>query len=422
LLFKNLERSGIFAKIMRAVSLDAVSANETGGLIFGAAAEMIAEAEKYSMAGDLWEFFFALAIAGDENPVCAVYERKSVPAGAFGILAQELWNSHKCVSAVKGMVASGERYRPLDSLKDFAPRLGGGTLRARPAYEDVAELAARFAASSSPDDMAAALADFCSRRGAGKFALDGAFTWNSASKELVPVDDTDPAALDSLIGYEAQKAELRANIGAFLSGRPSNNILLFGDSGTGKSSSVRALLNEPGFVLRGLRIIELRHDQFGEIPDILREIRGRDYRFILFMDDLSFEEFEVGYKHLKALIEGSVERKPDNTIIVATSNRRNIIREVWGDRAARPDDVHGWDTMQEKHSLADRFGVTIWYPSATRGEYLTMVAAMAEEKGLAIERGEMEKLAMRWELERGGFTGRVAYQFVCDMLKREDKL
>jgi predicted AAA+ superfamily ATPase len=222
-----------------------------------------------------------------------------------------------------------------------------------------------------------------------------------------------------LIGYETQKRELLANTDSFLGGTPSNNALLFGDSGTGKSSSIRALLNEPDFVHRGLRMIELRHDQFSDIPDILSVIRSRNYRFILFMDDLSFEEFEVEYKHLKALIEGGLERKPDNVVIYATSNRRNIIREVWGDRAASIEDVHGWDTMQEKHSLADRFGVTIWYPSVGKSDYLSIVKVIAGEMGLVMEDAELETLAMRWELERGGFTGRAARQFVYQMLQRK---
>jgi predicted AAA+ superfamily ATPase len=139
------------------------------------------------------------------------------------------------------------------------------------------------------------------------------------------------------------------------------------------------------------------------------------------MDDLSFEEFEVGYKHLKALIEGGLERHPENMLIYATSNRRKIIREVWEDRASSADDVHGWDTMQEKQSLADRFGLAIWYPSVSKEDYLTIVKIIADEMGLVMNDSEMKALAMRWELERGGFTGRTARQFVYQMLQRRVK-
>jgi predicted AAA+ superfamily ATPase len=326
---------------------------------------------------------------------------------------------HKIVTSLKEIVLGSLQYTPLACLSDFTPRkknTAPGTGRTRDA---VAALAARFAVSASPEDMASALADFCSTYGAGKFALSGAFVWDSPKQLLEPVADLDPSTLDSLVGYETQKRELLSNTESFLGGNPANNVLLFGDSGTGKSSSVRALLNEPDFIRRGLRMVELRHDQFAEIPALLKELRERNYRFILFMDDLSFEEFETGYKHLKALIEGGLERKPDNVTVYATSNRRNIVREVWSERAESFDDVHGWDTMQEKHSLADRFGLSIWYPSVAKDDYLSIVQIVAEEMGLVMDPSEMETLAMRWELERGGFTGRTARQFVYRMLQRK---
>ncbi|MCL2684123.1 MAG: ATP-binding protein [Synergistaceae bacterium] len=386
-------------------------------MIYDAAADMVAEAERFSMGGDLWELFFALAVILDENPVCRIYERRPFQGDLFTMLAADLWNMHRRVQALKDLVAWDSVFEPLRTLVDFSPRNGESHLRQKHSLDDVLLLASRFAAAGSQSEMVSALGAFCEKRGAGKFALEAAFTWDSGSKSLVPIDDTDPQTLASLIGYESQKTELLANTESFLRGNQSNNVLLFGDSGTGKSSSVRALLNEPDFVRRGLRMIELRHDQFEEIPDIMRVIRERNYRFILFMDDLSFEEFEVRYKHLKALIEGGLERKPDNAVVYATSNRRKIIREVWQDRAASSDDVHGRDTMQEKQSLADRFGMMIWYPSVSKDEYLSIVRAIAEETGLSFEDSEMNKLAMRWELERG-FTGRAARQFVYHMLQR----
>jgi predicted AAA+ superfamily ATPase len=220
------------------------------------------------------------------------------------------------------------------------------------------------------------------------------------------------------LGYEGQKSELLANTELFLSGRAANNVLLFGDSGTGKSSSVKALLNESDFVQRGLRMIEIRKEQFMDLPGIVRLIRDRNYRFILFIDDLSFEEFEVEYKYLKALIEGGIESSPDNVVIYATSNRRNIIREVWADRRSSSDDVHGWDTMQEKLSLADRFGISIWYGAVNKEEYMDIVRYLAEEYGVSTEAEELEALAMRWEIAKGGFTGRAARQFVQHLLSK----
>ena len=373
------------------------------------------------MRGDLWEQFFAAAVILDENPVCRIYERKQVQNDIFRMFAHDLWKMHKRVNAVKEMIDTDERFEPLRHMKDFLPRNKAICLRSKHSYDEVLLLASRFASASSPNAMTVALGAFCEKRGIGKFALESAFTWNPISKSLVPVDDIDPQTFNSLIGYESQKAELLANTESFLRGNPSNNVLLFGDSGTGKSSSIRALLNEPGFIGLGLRMIELRHDQFGDIPDILQLIRGRNYRFILFMDDLSFEEFEVGYKHLKALIEGGLERKPDNTVIYATSNRRKIVKEVWKDRATNSDDVHGRDTMEEKQSLADRFGLVISYPSVNKNDYLSIVKAISEEMGLTIEDSEMNTLAMRWELGRA-FTGRTARQFVYHMLQQKTRL
>ncbi|MDR1579374.1 MAG: ATP-binding protein [Synergistaceae bacterium] len=414
---KNLHENWIFGLLAKAVSQDAVSSNETRDIIYEAAANMIAEAEKYSYRGDLWEIQFALAAAGAENPITLTYERMSVPKDVFGILAQDLWMRHKIVTSVKEIVSGDLQYAPLARVFAFAPGKKNLALGISQMRDAVVSLAARFAAATFPEDMARSLADFCAVYGAGKFALSGAFVWDSSKRILEPIDDLDPSTLDSLVGYETQKRELLLNTESFLEGNPSNNALLFGDSGTGKSSSVRALLNEPDFVRRGLRMVELRHDQFAEIPGILKELRKRNYRFILFMDDLSFEEFETGYKHLKALIEGGLERKPDNVVVYATSNRRNIVREVWSERAGSIDDVHGRDTMQEKHSLADRFGLAIWYPSVAKDDYLSIVKVLSEEMGLIMNSSEMEALAMRWELERGGFTGRTARQFVCQMLQ-----
>ncbi|MDR3321045.1 MAG: ATP-binding protein, partial [Synergistaceae bacterium] len=301
----------------------------------------------------------------------------------------------------------------LESYEPSGRRRIGATVG--PALKSVGELALKFARVPLPEEMTSALIDFYTKHGSGIFSLHSAFTW-SKSRDLSPVLESDPQTLASLIGYEEQKAELLANTEFFIGGQTANNVLLYGDSGTGKSSSVKALLNEPGFIARGLRVIEVRKDQLADLPDILRLIGGRNYRFILFLDDLSFEEFEAEYKYLKALIEGGIERKPDNAVIYATSNRRNIIREVWSDRKSTSDDVHGSDTMQEKLSLADRFGITIWYGVVDKARYLEIVSFFADEYGVSIPPDELEKLAMTWGIGRGGFNGRTARQFAQHLL------
>jgi predicted AAA+ superfamily ATPase len=418
LFFRNLPEDGVFARLKRAVSLEGVSANDTCDMIFDVAIDMIAEAERRSLRGDLWEIFYALAVAANENPLCRIFEKNLMPEEVSRIPARDLWARHKVITAVKSLIENDDVYQDLKPLCDYVPTGKASAPYAINTYESVGLLAEGMAAAETAEDMFLCVQKFYAVCGSGIFALNHAFKWDSSAKKLFPVADVDPKTLDSLIGYESQKKELLANTDSFLKGYPANNVLLYGDSGTGKSSSIRALLNEPDFTRRGLRMIELRQDQFSDIPDILALIRGRGCKFVIFMDDLSFEEFEVEYKYLKALIEGGLELKPENAVIYATSNKRHIIREVWGDRASSAEDVHGWDTMQEKRSLADRFGTTIWYPSADKTDYISMVRSIAGEFDVVFDESELENLAMQWELTKGAFTGRAARQFVCDMLRR----
>ncbi|MDR1471083.1 MAG: ATP-binding protein [Synergistaceae bacterium] len=400
----------------RAVSVDAVSNNETPDIVYEIAGTIISEAEKNSFYGDLWEIMFARSLVEDDNLLWRSFERSSVSRGSIlDIAANNIWNQHKIVVGVKSLVDYGDEYEMLRPLSNYLP-VNGTVGPYSQVLRDIMTVAKRISKAEAPREMLSALADFYELHGAGAYSIDYAFRWSGADKALIPLRDLDRLTLDSLIGYEAQKRILLANTEAFLNGLPSNNILLYGDSGTGKSSSVRALLNEPTFTQRGLRIIELQKEQFVDIPDLLGMIRGRNYKFILFMDDLSFEEFEVEYKHLKSLIEGGLERKPDNVLLYATSNRRNIVREVWSDRRVSSDDVHGWDTMQEKLSLADRFGITIWYGAVSKAQYMEIVRSFVKDAGLSVADPDLERLALRWEIEKGGFTGRTAKQFVFSLL------
>ncbi|MDR1650031.1 MAG: ATP-binding protein [Synergistaceae bacterium] len=413
------ERCHTFSKFEKAL---ASSEGEDFALIDAAASDVVAEAEKYSLKGDIWEAFFALLLAEDENPLGWASELSDTPPSdsIAGIASKELWSLHGTIAALRDRVRRDEKFRHLLSLEDYTPSEGGiPFLRPKSVRDETLSglfsLSAAFKAAGTPEEMYDALVMFYKSHGSGLYALNRAFRW-SGENRLTPVKDLDSSLLASLVGYEAQKKELLDNTKFFLSGETANNVLLFGDSGTGKSSSVRALLNEPGFVRRGLRMIEVRRNQFADIQDILEVVRFRNYRFVIFIDDLSFEEFETDYKHLKAVIEGGIEPKPKNAVIYATSNRRNLVREVWSDRKNSGDDVHGEDTRQEKLSLADRFGLAIWYGSVGKKEYMEMVRALAEESGLSVDGAELEKLAMRWELEKGSFTGRTARQFVQRLL------
>ncbi len=237
---------------------------------------------------------------------------------------------------------------------------------------------------------------------------------------LVPVEGRRPVLLADLVGYEGQKAQLLENTKAFLSGQRANNVLLYGDAGTGKSTSVQALAGE--YAAQGLRLIELYKHQFGLIPQLLAQIKGRNYRFILFLDDLSFEENEVQYKHLKAVMEGGGEAAPENVLIYATSNRRHLIRETWNDRSdmEHNGDVHRSDTMEEKLSLAGRFGLQIYYPNPTYEEYHQIVQTLADRShslsGMAED--ELWAAASTWQVRHGSRSGRTAQQFINDLLCR----
>ena len=258
------------------------------------------------------------------------------------------------------------------------------------------------------------MTDYYRQYGYGVFAMNRAFRLQAPGRQpqLLPISNLDNTRLEDLLGYELQKTELRRNTEAFLAGRRANNVLLYGDAGTGKSTSVKALINE--YYARGLRMIELYKHQFGELSRLLGTIKNRNYRFIIFIDDLSFEENEVEYKFLKAVIEGGVETRPENVLIYATSNRRHLIRETWNDRQdmEHHGDIHRSDTMEEKLSLAARFGVCINYSAPTPREYHAIVRRLAERQGVEMDEQELRVQANAWEVRHGGFSGRTAQQFV----------
>ena len=251
--------------------------------------------------------------------------------------------------------------------------------------------------------------------GVGMFGLNKAFRIREQAQgtiEFLPINNMDKVMLDDLVGYELQKKKLVDNTRAFVEGRKANNVLLFGDSGTGKSTSIKAIVN--AFYLQGLRMIEIYKHQFKDLSNVIAQIKNRNYKFVIYMDDLSFEEFEVEYKFLKAVIEGGVETKPDNILIYATSNRRHLIKETWNDRGDIEVDngMHRSDTMEEKLSLVNRFGVTINYAKPSQKEYFHIVLELAHRQGIAMSDEELKAEANKWELSHGGISGRTAQQFV----------
>ena len=255
--------------------------------------------------------------------------------------------------------------------------------------------------------------------GVGMFGLNKAFRIREQAQgtiEFLPINNMDKVMLDDLVGYELQKKKLVDNTRAFVEGRKANNVLLFGDSGTGKSTSIKAIVN--AFYPQGLRMIEIYKHQFKDLSNVIAQIKNRNYKFVIYMDDLSFEEFEVEYKFLKAVIEGGVETRPDNILIYATSNRRHLIKENWSDRddMENGNGMHRSDTMEEKMSLVNRFGVTISYSKPSQKEYFHIVTELAKRAGLEMEEKELCAEANKWELSHGGISGRTAQQFINYLL------
>ena len=204
---------------------------------------------------------------------------------------------------------------------------------------------------------------------------------------------------------------------AFINGKEANNCLLYGDAGTGKSTSIKAIANQ--YYDRGLRLIEIYKHQFCDLNDVITQVKNRNYKFIIYMDDLSFEEFEIEYKYLKAVIEGGLEKKPDNVLIYATSNRRHLIRENFSDKEEVREDMHTSDTVQEKLSLYTRFGVSIYFGAPNKKEFQTIVKTLAERQGIQISEEELLLEANKWELSHGGLSGRTAQQFINYLLGKQ---
>ncbi len=280
--------------------------------------------------------------------------------------------------------------------------------------EKVRALSDVLAAAENADQFFDAVTGFYKESGVGMFGLNKAFRIverDEGMPDLVPINNLDKVVLDDLTGYEIQKKKLIDNTEAFVSGRTANNCLLFGDAGTGKSTSIKAILNE--YYDRGLRMIEIYKHQFKYLSQIISHVKNRNYRFIIYMDDLSFEEFEIEYKYLKAVIEGGMETRPDNVLIYATSNRRHLIRETWNDRSDMDEEMHRSDTMQEKLSLVYRFGITINFSKPSQKEYFDIVRNLARKyPQITLSDEELCAQANKWELSHGGISGRTAQQFI----------
>ena len=247
------------------------------------------------------------------------------------------------------------------------------------------------------------------QEGAGKFARYRAFVWDRGA--LIPVASPDCPPSSALLGYDGQRAEVERNTRALVAGRPVNNVLLYGESGTGKSATVKNLLTLPG--LEELRIIEADKENLGGLPALIRSLDGRRQKFIVFIDDLTFDRDDPTYSVLKTILEGGVERRPQNVAVYATSNRRHLVRQTISERAG--DEMDRSETIREKTSLADRFGVRVLFQGLGKGEYLTLVDMLAGQNGVNLPQEELHRRAVAWERFHGAQTPRTALQFILSL-------
>jgi predicted AAA+ superfamily ATPase len=362
-----------------------------GRRLFGRLAEE-AEFRTGAAVGDAWQDHLLDRILWSEN----AFTRKAESTGWSGLGTALRHAAREDLARLRLLF---DAPRP-DGLEGFRPLPG----------PPPPEIKLRLAAAADWGAMAAELAAHHARAGTGLFARHLAFRWSG--ERFVAVPYPDPVRLSDLFGYEAERSTVVRNTQRFVSGLPANDLLLYGDRGTGKSSTVKALLG--AFGDRGLRLCEVGRRHLGDFPLVVEALRGRRQRFVVFVDDLSFEEGETEYKEVKAALEGGLTARPDNVLVYATSNRRHVVRERFSDRegAIAADDPRGRDAAEEKLSLADRFGVTVIFPSPDQELYLGMVAALAARRGLRLDAAELRQRALRWALSFNGRSGRTARQFV----------
>ena len=371
----------------------------------------------FGFSGNVWQAALTLAMVRSLNPYSLRCERKDPPEGSLRALAlldmqvlRDLF--HFDLTVLEKRIGG---FPALLTLREFeAPEEGQSAVGGRISGQ-IMSLTEELAAAEHVPAFLRALDRYYARFGVGDFGLHKAFRVQGEGA-VVPIRRISHLGLEDLVGYQKEKKKLSANTEAFVEGRPANNCILYGDAGTGKSSSVRALANR--YFDRGLRLVEIYKHQCRLLPQVIDQLKDRNYRFILLMDDLSFEDFETDYKYLKAVIEGGLEKRPENLLIYATSNRRHLIRESFKDRD-QDLDVHPGDTFQEQQSLAARFGLQIRFGAPSPAEYQEIVKVLAARGGVRLPEDTLLDQAREFELRHGGPSGRTARQFIDQLLGSE---
>lgn len=379
--------------------------------------KLIELAGTYGFHGNLWHCYLANLLVNNENSYSTACEIRGAIEGTINQAALhdiEIFKEFYDFDFTPVMEALGVPEYAM--LLDYQASNQESRVYNKRICERICELAARFQSDHTPEEMKETLTEFYRDYGVGKFGLHKSFriVHKEDGVHIEPILNIAHVKLSDLVGYELAKQKLVDNTEAFVSGRKANNCLLYGDAGTGKSSSIKGIANE--YYDRGLRIIEVYKHQFQDLNDVIAMIKNRNYKFIIYMDDLSFEDFEIEYKYLKAVIEGGLEKKPENVLIYATSNRRHLVREKFSDKEEREDDLHKGDTVAEKLSLVSRFGVTIYFGAPDKKQFQEIVRRLAGRNGIEMEEEALLMEANKWELNHGGLSGRTAQQFVDYLL------
>lgn len=372
-------------------------------------------ATDYGFDKNLWHNYLTFYLITNENPFSLTCEKVGANDGSVNEFAK---NDFKVF-----MNLFNYDFRPIEAalgincfslISDYKAIVKKELMYNKNVSEKVQALSLKLETAKDENEFFNYVTDFYKAYGVGMFGLNKAFRVIGGDNGVTftPINNMDKVMLDDLIGYEIQKKKLVENTEAFVQGRKANNALLFGDSGTGKSTSIKAIVNE--YYDQGLRMIEIYKHQFKDLSNVIASIKNRNYKFIIYMDDLSFEEFEIEYKFLKAVIEGGVETKPENILIYATSNRRHLIKETWNDRndLESNNGLHRSDTIEEKLSLVNRFGCQISYSKPSQKEFFDIVIGLARKNNVKMTDEELMAEANKWELSHGGISGRTAQQFI----------
>ena len=384
-----------------------------GGEYFACIHQLVEMAGTYGFAGNLWHDYLTYLLVNHENAFSTACEIVGPVEGTINAFAMHDFEIFKQLYDFD-LKELEKIYPSVDSslITDYQNINEGSKFFNKRIRDRICTLAQKLAKAESTKEFMDDMVQFYKEFGVGKLGLHKAFRIDGTvtPARIVPITNIAHVHLDDLVGYEIAKKKLIDNTEAFVQGRPANNCLLFGDAGTGKSSSIKGILNQ--YYDQGLRIIEAYKHQFKDLNDIIAQVKNRNYKFIIYMDDLSFEEFEIEYKYLKAVIEGGLEKKPDNILIYATSNRRHLVREKFSDKEERRDDLHSSDTVQEKLSLVARFGVSIFFCAPDKKQFQNIVKTLAERHQVEMPEEELLLEANKWELQHGGLSGRTAQQFI----------